>query len=177
MPASVLLLRGFGLHDGSLTARLSNPTQNDLPPPYSVAVHTQPPLRKDEEVVYDVRPGLTPATYPHYIPQHPPPVVIPQAAGGHFNVSSTPLRRKRCVNMCEANVYRVPVGVCLFAAPSSKRKGCCKSNSQCYGSAGGILLLLALLALAIWLGGRLHCAGSPTRPLAEQHHLADSDSM
>lgn len=77
----------------SLISRLSNPTQNDLPPPYSVAVHTQPPLKKDEEVVYDVRPGLNHAAYPHYIHQHPPNVVVPQtvqsgAGECSFNMSA-----------------------------------------------------------------------------------------
>lgn len=53
-------------------------SQNELPPPYySVAVHTQPPLKSYEEVVYDVHPGLTLPTHPHYIPQYPPPVAVP----------------------------------------------------------------------------------------------------
>lgn len=88
----------------SLTSRLSNPTQNDLPPPYSVAVHTQPPLKKDEEVVYNVRPGLSPATYPHYIPQYPPHVVVTQTAPsstgeGFRNVSTAYLYRRNTVWM------------------------------------------------------------------------------
>lgn len=45
--------------------------------------------------------------------------------------------------------------VCVCVAPSTKRRGCCKNNAQCYGATGGVLLLLALLALAIWLGGTL----------------------
>ncbi len=53
--------------------------QNEPPPPYySVAVHTQPPLKSYEEVVYGAGPGLTPSTQPHYIPQYPPPVTAPQ---------------------------------------------------------------------------------------------------
>lgn len=56
-------------------------SQNEPPPPYySVAVHTQPPLKPYEEVVYGVGPGLTPPTYPHYIPQYSPPVAVPQVA-------------------------------------------------------------------------------------------------
>uniref|UniRef100_A0A3B4YJI6 Transmembrane serine protease 13b n=1 Tax=Seriola lalandi dorsalis TaxID=1841481 RepID=A0A3B4YJI6_SERLL len=43
---------------------------------------------------------------------------------------------------------------CLCPAPSNKRRRCCESNSQCYGGSGGALLVLALLALAIWLGVR-----------------------
>lgn len=53
-------------------------SQNEPPPPYySVAVHTQPPLKPYEEVVYGVGFGLTPPSHPHYIPQYPPPVVVP----------------------------------------------------------------------------------------------------
>ncbi|XP_070685595.1 transmembrane protease serine 13a [Pempheris klunzingeri] len=97
---------------------------NEPPPPYySVAVHTQPPLKSYEEVVYGVGPGLTPPSQPHYIPQYPPPVVVPQVTR-----SSIP--------------------------PSSKRRRCCDNNAQCYGGSGGTLLVLALLALAIWLGVR-----------------------
>lgn len=95
---------------------------NDPPPPYySVGLHTQPPLKSYEEVVYGVGPGLTPPNQPHYIPQYPPPVVVHQVTQ---------------------------------PAPRSKRKRCCQNNAQCYGGSGGILLLLGLLALAIWLGVR-----------------------
>ncbi|KAM3875216.1 transmembrane protease serine 13a [Diretmus argenteus] len=38
--------------------------------------------------------------------------------------------------------------------PSRKRKRCCDSNAQCYGGSGATILLLILLALAIWLGVR-----------------------
>lgn len=97
---------------------------NELPPPYySVALHTQPPLKPYEEVVFGVGPGLTPPPHPHYIPQYAPPVVVPQVTR-----SSIP--------------------------PRSKQRRCCQSNSQCYGGSGGVLLVLALLALAIWLGVR-----------------------
>ncbi|XP_075956703.1 transmembrane protease serine 13a [Anarhichas minor] len=96
---------------------------NDPPPSYSVAVHTQPPLRSYEEVVYGVGPGLTPSAYPQYIPQYGPPVVVTQV-----QQSSIP--------------------------PSRKRRRCCDGNAQCYGGSGGTLLVLGLLALAIWLGVR-----------------------
>lgn len=97
---------------------------SDPPPPYfSVAVHTQPPLKSYEEVVYGVGPGLTPPTQPHYIPQYPPPGTV------------SPVVRPS-----------IP--------PGSKRKRCCATNSRCYGGSGGILLVLALMALAIWLGVR-----------------------
>ncbi|KAF3847717.1 hypothetical protein F7725_020745, partial [Dissostichus mawsoni] len=39
-------------------------------------MHTQPPLKPYEEVVYGVGPGLTPPSHPLYIPQYPPPVVV-----------------------------------------------------------------------------------------------------
>ncbi|XP_071351872.1 transmembrane protease serine 13a [Trachinotus anak] len=93
------------------------------PPYYSVDVHTQPPLKSYEEVVYGVGPGLTPPNQPRYIPQYPPPVVVHQVTQPGIS-------------------------------PSGKRKRCCESNAQCYGGSGGALLLLALLALAIWLGVR-----------------------
>ncbi|CAK6968156.1 transmembrane protease serine 13a [Scomber scombrus] len=92
---------------------------NEPPPPYySVAVHTLPPLKPNEEVVYGVGRGLTPPNQPHYIPQYPPPVTVPQVP------RSAPPKRKRC----------------------------CENNAQCYGGSGGTLLVLGLLALAIWLG-------------------------
>lgn len=94
---------------------------NEPPPPY-YTVHTQPPLKPYEEVVYGVGPGLTPPNHPHYIPQYPPPV------GPQVTRSSIP--------------------------PSSKRRGCFHNNSKCFGGSGGVLLVLGLLALAIWLGIR-----------------------
>lgn len=52
--------------------------QNEAPPPYySVAVHTLPPLKPYEEVVYGVGLGLTPPSQPRYIPQYAPPVAVP----------------------------------------------------------------------------------------------------
>ncbi|XP_029302336.1 transmembrane protease serine 13a [Cottoperca gobio] len=71
---------------------------NEAPPPYySVAVHTQPPLKSYEEVVYGVGPGLTPPAYPHYIPQYAPPVVVPQVTRSSIPPSS---KRRRC---CKSN--------------------------------------------------------------------------
>lgn len=60
--------------------------QDQLPPPYySVAVHTQPPLKPHEEVVYGTGLGLdlNPATQPRYIPQYPPPVAAPHVSLSH----------------------------------------------------------------------------------------------
>lgn len=54
------------------------PPQNDLPPPYySVAVHTQPPLKPYEEVVYGGDGSVKPPGQLQYIPQYPPPVAAP----------------------------------------------------------------------------------------------------
>ncbi|XP_040902734.1 transmembrane protease serine 13a [Toxotes jaculatrix] len=112
---------------------------NDPPPPYSVAVHTQPPLKSYEEVVYGVGPGLRPPTQPHYIPQYPPPAIVAQVTQSHI--------------------------------PPRKKRSCCESNAQCYGGAGGALLVLGLLALAIWLGVRYGTRLST----AEIHHDEDDD--
>ncbi|XP_019129815.1 transmembrane protease serine 13a [Larimichthys crocea] len=71
---------------------------NEPPPPYySVAVHTQPPLKPYEEVVYGVGFGLTPPSHPHYIPQYPPPVVVPTVTRPSIPPSS---KTKRC---CQNN--------------------------------------------------------------------------
>ncbi|KAJ8403717.1 hypothetical protein AAFF_G00345850 [Aldrovandia affinis] len=63
----------------------------DLPPPYSVAVQTQPPLKSYEEVVYGMGGGLYPFSQPHYMPQPPPPVPASQV----FQHSLPPPRRKK----------------------------------------------------------------------------------
>ncbi|XP_074534740.1 transmembrane protease serine 13a [Halichoeres trimaculatus] len=86
-------------------------------------MHTQPPLKPYEEVVYGVGPGLAPLNHPRYIPRYPTRAVTPQVV-----VQSAP--------------------------PSKKRGRCCTNNAQCYGGSGGTLLVLGLLALAIWLGVR-----------------------
>ncbi|XP_026221783.1 transmembrane protease serine 13a [Anabas testudineus] len=39
-------------------------------------------------------------------------------------------------------------------SPSSTKKRCCGRNAHCYGGTGGALMVLALVALAIWLGVR-----------------------
>ncbi|XP_029923203.1 transmembrane protease serine 13a [Myripristis murdjan] len=97
---------------------------NDLPPPYySVAVHTQPPLKPYEEVVYGGDGSVKPPSQLQYIPQYPPPVAAPT-----ITQPST--------------------------LHSTKRRRCCQSNAQCFGGSGGTIVLVALLALAIWLGVR-----------------------
>ncbi|XP_042343078.1 transmembrane protease serine 13a [Plectropomus leopardus] len=119
---------------------------NEAPPPYySVGLHTQPPLKTYEEVVYGVGPGLTPYTHPHYIPQYTPPVVAPQVTR-----SSAP--------------------------PSSRSKRrCCGSNAQCYGGSGGTLLVLGLLALAIWLGVRYGTRLVTTAILYNKHDTVENE--
>ncbi|XP_061683489.1 transmembrane protease serine 13a isoform X4 [Syngnathoides biaculeatus] len=73
---------------------------NDPPPPYySVAVHTQPPLKSYEEVVYGVGPAQIPADQPHYIPQYAPPVAAPQVTQS----SLSPRRKTR--GCCKNNAH------------------------------------------------------------------------
>ncbi|XP_035011133.1 transmembrane protease serine 13a [Hippoglossus stenolepis] len=52
--------------------------------------------------------------------------------------------------------YSPPVTVpqVSHSAHSHKRRRCCENNAQCYGGSGGVFLVLALLALATWLGVR-----------------------
>ncbi|XP_019743186.1 transmembrane protease serine 13a isoform X1 [Hippocampus comes] len=97
---------------------------NEPPPPYySVAVHTQPPLKSYEEVVYGVSPAQTPANQPHFVPQYAPPLAAPQVTQ-----PSLP--------------------------PRSRKRGCCKNNARCIGGSCAAFILVALLAVAIWLGVR-----------------------
>ncbi|XP_031152581.1 transmembrane protease serine 13a [Sander lucioperca] len=48
----------------------------------------------------------------------------------------------------------VPQVIQSSIIPSSRKKRCCESNGQFFGGSGGALLVLGLLALAIWLGVR-----------------------
>ncbi|KAM6987469.1 transmembrane protease serine 13a [Tautogolabrus adspersus] len=103
---------------------MANNDLKDPPPPYyPTSIHTLPPLKSYEEIVYGVGPGLTPPNHPRYIPRYPTHVVVPQVT-----TTST--------------------------SPSKKRRRCCNNNSQCFGGSGGALLVLGLLALAIWIGVR-----------------------
>ncbi|CAB1426204.1 unnamed protein product [Pleuronectes platessa] len=97
---------------------------NDPPPPYyPITVHTLPPLKPYDDVVYGVGPGLTPPNHPQYIPQYSPPVAVPPVSH-----SGKP--------------------------GSHKKRRCCENKAQFYGGSGGVFLVLALLALGIWLGVR-----------------------
>lgn len=69
-----------------------------------------------------------------------------------------PVPRWRCrAHVSDANRWGVRIklilNACLFSAPSSKKGGCCNRNPKCYAGIGGVILVLGLLALAIWLGG------------------------
>ncbi|XP_020773700.2 LOW QUALITY PROTEIN: transmembrane protease serine 13a [Boleophthalmus pectinirostris] len=55
--------------------------------------------------------------------------------------------------------------------PPKRRSRCCRNNAQCYGGTGGVLLVLGLLALAIWLGVRYG-----TRIGSIYYHTEDNDS-
>uniref|UniRef100_A0A3Q1FPF7 Transmembrane serine protease 13b n=1 Tax=Acanthochromis polyacanthus TaxID=80966 RepID=A0A3Q1FPF7_9TELE len=124
---------------------MANYDPNTPPPPYySVAVHAQPPLKPYEEVVYGSDPSLKPPTQPKFIPQHPPPVVVPQVT--------------------QPNATR------------GRRKRCCQGNAQWYSWAGVALLVLALLALAIWLGVRYGTNSGSTVTFYHGYDNTDSDS-
>ncbi|XP_034025158.1 transmembrane protease serine 13a [Thalassophryne amazonica] len=95
---------------------------NDLPPPYySVALHTQPPLKPNEEVVYGGSLKVTPISQPRYVPQY---------------VAASPVPR--------VIHPRIP--------PSRKKNKCCKNKAQYYSASVAALVLVGVLALAIWLG-------------------------
>ncbi|KAG5269659.1 hypothetical protein AALO_G00204500 [Alosa alosa] len=67
---------------------------NDLPPPYySVSLHTQPPLRPYEEVVYGNGFGVPTYQHPHYVPQHPPVIAT---AVAQPSLPPSKGREKRC---------------------------------------------------------------------------------
>lgn len=134
-----------------------SPQETPPPPYYSVAVHTQPPLKPYEEVVYGLGPGVIPPIHPHYIPQYPPPVVAPQVTQScirkpYLHLPYFPDNTLNLGVEKEMDPYCVFVFMC--PAPS-KRKRCCQNNAQCYGGWGSALLVLGLLGLAIWLGGIL----------------------
>ncbi|XP_028320883.1 transmembrane protease serine 13-like [Gouania willdenowi] len=58
---------------------MAKPDPNSPPPPYyTLDLHTQPPLKSYEEVVYGYKPDQKPQSHPNYIPQYPPTVVGPQ---------------------------------------------------------------------------------------------------
>ncbi|XP_068441410.1 transmembrane protease serine 13a [Clinocottus analis] len=67
------------------------------PAPYSVAVHTLPPLKSYEEVVYGGGLGQTPSAYPQYAPQYLPPVVVNQVPQSSIPASR---KKRRC---CDGN--------------------------------------------------------------------------
>ncbi|KAM4628344.1 transmembrane protease serine 13a [Polymixia lowei] len=84
---------------------------NELPPPYySVAVHTQPPLKPYEEVVYGGGPGVSPPSQPHYIPQHPPPVAAPRVT----RPSIPPSSKKRSCCGSSSQCYGGSGGIVLL---------------------------------------------------------------
>ncbi|XP_062329166.1 transmembrane protease serine 13a [Osmerus eperlanus] len=96
--------------------------ENERPPPYSVAVHTQPPLKSYEDVVFGDPAWLVPPSQPYYIPQHVPAV--------------TPL----------------PVKEPSKELPSSTKLRCCTNKTKRYAMFGVTILFLALLGVFIWLG-------------------------
>ncbi|KAF7218912.1 transmembrane protease serine 13a [Nothobranchius furzeri] len=75
--------------------------QDALPPPYSVAVHTQPPNNYYNGVVYGADPHMKIPNHPQYIAQHSPPVVPPQVT----NVGPPPKEKQKCCQN-NAQVYK-----------------------------------------------------------------------
>ncbi|KAI4885884.1 hypothetical protein NFI96_032829, partial [Prochilodus magdalenae] len=99
---------------------------NDPPPPYyTVAVPTQPPSKWNEEVAYGVRYGVAQTTVPKYPPQNSLQVAPPIITEHGFPLAPPNSRKKEC---------------------------CCDHSFQCYCGSGTAVFLLALLAVAIWLG-------------------------
>ncbi|KAJ8280211.1 hypothetical protein GJAV_G00051880 [Gymnothorax javanicus] len=94
----------------------------DLPPSYSAAMQHQPPLKSYNEVVYGTGGGPYILSQPRYVPQPYPPVVTAHVT--HHNIPP----------------------------PRRKKQQFCGRNARCYGGSGGTILLLILLAVAIWLG-------------------------
>ncbi|KAM4589440.1 transmembrane protease serine 13a [Fundulus diaphanus] len=91
---------------------MANRDAGSPPPPYySVGLHTQPPLRSYEEVVYGSNPGLAIPNQPRYIPQYPPPVVTPPVT----TPSSLPKKEKNsCGN--KAQYYKAAAAAVLVLA-------------------------------------------------------------
>lgn len=93
------------------TAMEKNNADSPPPPYYSVDLHTQPPLRSYEEVVYGSNPGLTFPDHPRYIPQYPPHAVAPA-------VTKPILPPKKNRNCCEnkAQIYKAAAAAILLLA-------------------------------------------------------------
>lgn len=112
-------------------------------------MHTQPPLKSHEKVVYGVGPGLIPPSQPSYIPQYAPSVVVPVPQ------VTQPTCKWIFLSLTKIGHHSRSWVFVLYPAPSKKQNSCCKNNARCYGGTGGVLLVLCLLALAIWLGGMI----------------------
>lgn len=56
------------------------------------------------------------------------------------------------------------------AIPVKRRRGCCTNNTQCFGATGGIILVLGLLAVAIWVGVRFGTRLGPIYFHTEEDH-------
>ncbi|XP_042564571.1 transmembrane protease serine 13a, partial [Clupea harengus] len=127
--------------------------QNDPPPPYyTLSVHTQPPLRTYEEVVYGNGPGVPQYNQPHYIPQHPP--MITTAVTQHRIREFFLLFVSLCVFLLPTFLLSLYIQIFIYGdtPPKGKEKQCCGRSAQCCSGSGGAVFLLALLAVAIWLG-------------------------
>ncbi|TNN51406.1 Transmembrane protease serine 13 [Liparis tanakae] len=108
----------------SVRSLMASPDQKDAPPSYAVTVQTQPPFRTYDEVV----PG----------------------GGG---LGQTPCAYPQYIRQ-----YKPPVVLNQGPLPSkpgsTKKKKCCTCNARCVTAGLGFLVVLGLLAVAIWLGVR-----------------------
>ncbi|XP_059186644.1 transmembrane protease serine 13a [Centropristis striata] len=118
---------------------------NEPPPPYYSLSLHAQPPLKSYEEVVY---GVGPGLTPHTHP-HYIPQYSPPAVVPQVTHSSIP--------------------------PSSKRRRCCENTAQCYGGSGGTLLVLGLLALAIWLGIRYGTRLATVAILNDQYEDYNND--
>ncbi|XP_067221721.1 transmembrane protease serine 13a isoform X1 [Chanodichthys erythropterus] len=99
-----------------------NDTRDAPPPYYSVAVDPQTPPMTYEEVIYGDKYGVTQKTVPYYVPK----------------------------DLAQVQVSAVIVTQRVVPPPKSPES--CGRSAKCWGGWIGVLLLLALIVMAIWLG-------------------------
>ncbi|KAK9961932.1 hypothetical protein ABG768_007329 [Culter alburnus] len=99
-----------------------NDTRDAPPPYYSVAVDPQTPPMTYEEVIYGDKYGVTQKTVPYYVQK----------------------------DLAQVQVSAVIVTQRVVPPPKSPES--CGRSAKCWGGWIGVLLLLALIVMAIWLG-------------------------
>lgn len=136
--------------------------QNEAPPPYScVAVPPCLPTQPYRMEAYGGGPSFAPPAHPQYIPEYPPPVSFVKPDPEPPSKREWSPQGCRCMRSINSSVVitnillmfvysTVCVSCCLCPAPVSTTNRSTR-RTHCYG--GSSLMGLALLALAIWLGG------------------------